>query len=353
MEVSVVLATYNGDKYLQAQLDSIERQWLPPREVIVGDDGSTDNTLSILDSFSRKSPLEFRILSNPRNLGYAENFLAAAARATSPWIAFCDQDDVWHETKLSRIAEELKKEPDQNEIMMVVHCAKIVDGDLKPTGERYPAFKKTQRVRRNGAHGFSVLPGFAKVVRRHLISDLPWKRRPRSWHPSEDKLTHDKWTNMQANALGDSLLIPGNLAYYRRHQRTVTAQSKRVSLATRIRLSAASDRPHHMYRSVVAAECALFQHTCASEAVDTKTARSLYENAQLYGRLSDIEWQRALVRSGGLGARFSEWLQLWRCAYGSEDPFHAVPASSILRDLLAVSGGLRPKRSQQRSSASS
>src|SRR4051812_17314881 len=100
--VSIALATYNGARYLHAQLDSLLAQTLKPEELVVGDDGSNDETLTILKDFALTAPFPTRIQVNAARLGYADNFLATAARCSSPLIAFCDQDDVWMPTKLQR-----------------------------------------------------------------------------------------------------------------------------------------------------------------------------------------------------------------------------------------------------------
>src|SRR5688572_16778447 len=106
--ISIAMATYNGATFLRQQLDSIAAQTVPPIEIHIGDDGSTDNTESIVAAFATRAPFPVRFFRNDNRLGYGANFIRTAQRCAGEWIAFCDQDDVWSPGKLawaeSRIA---------------------------------------------------------------------------------------------------------------------------------------------------------------------------------------------------------------------------------------------------------
>src|SRR5918996_5112957 len=101
--VSVALCTYQGEKYLQEQLDSIAGQLRPPNEVVVCDDGSTDGTLGILDRFRSRAPFPVRVYVNEKQLGPTKNFERAIAHCEGALIFLSDQDDVWHPEKLSTL----------------------------------------------------------------------------------------------------------------------------------------------------------------------------------------------------------------------------------------------------------
>ena len=92
--VSVALCTYNGERFLQEQLDSIAMQTWTPDEVVVGDDGSSDSTLEILERWKQSVPFSVRIERNERNLGFAKNFESTLSRCTGDVVFLCDQDDV-------------------------------------------------------------------------------------------------------------------------------------------------------------------------------------------------------------------------------------------------------------------
>ena len=97
--VSIVICTYNGSKYLSQQLDSIFAQTYPLHEVIVQDDGSTDDTWNIIEKYANKFP-QMRIYRNKEKQGINANFLSAMQQATGDYIAIADQDDIWEHNKI-------------------------------------------------------------------------------------------------------------------------------------------------------------------------------------------------------------------------------------------------------------
>ncbi len=103
--IAVAMATYNGGRWLREQLDSIYAQTGVRLEVVVTDDGSTDDTVAILEEYRDRHGL--RLIRNPERLGYKENFAAAMRACTAPLIALSDQDDVWEPGKLATLAAAL------------------------------------------------------------------------------------------------------------------------------------------------------------------------------------------------------------------------------------------------------
>lgn len=100
--ISIALCTYNGERFLQQQLDSLLAQDYPRLELIAVDDASTDGTARILlDLAARDGRVKAYV--NPANLGFARNFERALTLCAGDWIAPCHQDDLWHPQKLSRL----------------------------------------------------------------------------------------------------------------------------------------------------------------------------------------------------------------------------------------------------------
>lgn len=124
MLVSVIIATYCGEKFLEDQLQSLLQQSYKPDEVIISDDGSGDSTIDIAKNFIQKNNLEnkWHIYINKKNKGYAKNFLEAALKAKGKFILFCDQDDLWEEDKIEITIKEMKKNQD----------IKVLASNLKP-----------------------------------------------------------------------------------------------------------------------------------------------------------------------------------------------------------------------------
>lgn len=104
--ISIAMATYNGEKYLREQLDSILSQTITDFELIIGDDHSTDSTVSILSEYAAKYP---RILYsvNPVNVGFKKNFEQIIARCQGDYIALCDQDDIWYPNHLQLLLDHI------------------------------------------------------------------------------------------------------------------------------------------------------------------------------------------------------------------------------------------------------
>lgn len=104
--VAVVMCTYNGERFIREQMDSILAQTYPISEIIVQDDGSNDQTVDIVRSYAALHP-NIHLYENEHNLGFNENFRQAALRATSQFIAIADQDDVWRPNKIERLVESI------------------------------------------------------------------------------------------------------------------------------------------------------------------------------------------------------------------------------------------------------
>src|SRR5688572_4379256 len=119
VDISIVLATRNGAQYLPQQLESLARQTLAPFELIVSDDDSSDATMKIVAAFARTAKFPVKLKVNSPALGFRDNFIAATQLAAGDWVAFCDQDDIWHPEKLERVAA-FAGDP---RVTMIVHQA--------------------------------------------------------------------------------------------------------------------------------------------------------------------------------------------------------------------------------------
>lgn len=107
--VSICMATYNGERFLQEQLDSIMNQLHCDDEVIVSDDASNDNTRSVVLSYKDR---RLRLIANSSTRGHVENFEIAMSHATGRFIALSDQDDIWVEHRLEHMLNLMKEQPE-------------------------------------------------------------------------------------------------------------------------------------------------------------------------------------------------------------------------------------------------
>ena len=109
--LSIALSTYNGSKFLREQLQSLANQTLLPFEVVITDDCSTDDTLSIIKEFS--NVLNIRVFVNDLPLKVTKNFEKAISLCSGDVILMCDQDDIWHPDKLAKIDKYFRENPAQ------------------------------------------------------------------------------------------------------------------------------------------------------------------------------------------------------------------------------------------------
>lgn len=161
--VSVAMATFNGEEHIVEQIESLARQTVSPCELVVTDDGSTDGTLKLVEDCARHLQFPVRLVRNGSRLGYGRNFLKAALLADSEYVAFCDQDDIWHKDKI-RIVNEVAS---QGKYDLIVHGGKVVDAKLRELGESFPHVEdgviELDRLSR------LFVPGYAMVVRKSIL----------------------------------------------------------------------------------------------------------------------------------------------------------------------------------------
>ena len=201
MRISIAMATYNGAKYLQEQLDSFLCQTRQPDEFVVCDDGSTDATLAILDDFRLRVPFSVRIYRNEKNLGYIKNFENALSLCTGDVIFLSDQDDVWFSNKLSAMVAVLEMRPD----IFVLQTDMVLAGeDLTPS-----PYTQLGNILSLGYRPETFITGCGTVLRKtwlDLVLPIP-----------ADVAAHDDWIHRLAVALGVRALHEKPLQYYRRH----------------------------------------------------------------------------------------------------------------------------------------
>ena len=109
--VSIALCTYNGARFLPAQLNSYLNQDRLPDELVIGDDGSTDETESLISEFAKSAPFAVHFRRNPERLGVGSNFDQTIQRCSGEFIALSDQDDEWRPDKLSTLVTLLQQNP--------------------------------------------------------------------------------------------------------------------------------------------------------------------------------------------------------------------------------------------------
>ncbi|HET8760878.1 MAG TPA: glycosyltransferase family 2 protein [Nitrospiria bacterium] len=213
--MSVALCTYNGGRYLGEQLESLASQTLKPRELVVCDDGSTDDTVAIIRDFALRARFPVRLFLNPANLGSTKNFEHAIQRCEGDLIALSDQDDVWRPRKLERVVAAFEAAPD---VGAVFSDGEVVDETLRPLGYGLwdaAGFDAARRERLGQGHALEVLlkndvvTGAALAFRRTFRDAIV--PIPAIW-------VHDAWIALVIAALGKVGTIDEPLILYRKHR---------------------------------------------------------------------------------------------------------------------------------------
>lgn len=135
--ISVVMTTFNGEKYIKKQLESIYRQTRKPDEVLIFDDGSSDHTINIIDGFIKKYKLDtWHMELNNKNKGWKVNFWDGIAKSAGELIFLSDQDDIWHKDKIEIMTEQMDQHPNI-ELLASNYNAFYDTKDTKRISKRY------------------------------------------------------------------------------------------------------------------------------------------------------------------------------------------------------------------------
>jgi glycosyltransferase involved in cell wall biosynthesis len=214
MQISIAMATYNGEAYIRAQLDSLAKQTLLPKELVVCDDGSNDRTLEMVEQWSQTAaPFPVHIHRNQMRLGYADNFLQAASLCTGDLIAFCDQDDVWLPEKLQYCQAMFIYEP---ALMLFSHNAWVTDEKLSKI-QLLSSYKPGIYARADFQPLVSLPLGFTQIFRKEVAHDIPWHTRPKAELDPGCLMAHDYWMAIVASSLGKVMISDRVLVFYRQH----------------------------------------------------------------------------------------------------------------------------------------
>jgi hypothetical protein len=335
--LSVVMATYNGARFLEPQLASIAAQTRLPDELVVCDDQSSDETVEIVERFASRAPFEVLLVRNPDRLGFAGNFLHAARLSRGDVIAWSDQDDVWMPEKLAVCMRELEMD---DEVLLVVHASQFGEWMRRgrpvvrgATGDWFGRFTP-RRVRRRTVYTPTSLPlrtrfpGRSSLVSRRVlnVADALETRLP-GIIIDEFENHHDLWIGFVAAAIGKVVILPDALVQYRLHDAQVTGRAEppkgaadsakattnrlgqsieryanagatygyfRASILTQ--LAAQLDEAAGFDRGPAAFRASLAAQVAAGDNRDGEAARNAERRGEMYRRRADLSLRRLELR---------------------------------------------------------
>jgi glycosyltransferase involved in cell wall biosynthesis len=206
MNISIALATYNGEQYIVNQINSILPQLSEGDEIIVSDDGSYDNTLECITNLKNN---KIHIFKNPKK-GVLTNFENAIQHTKNEIILLCDQDDIWCDNKIDTI----KKHFNESNADLIISDAYITDENLNILDDSFYKLMNS---------GSGLFKNFIKNTFLGCCMAFKSSLKDKIL-PFPNKIPmHDSWIGLLAELNGKVLFIPDKLVYYRRHDNNASA----------------------------------------------------------------------------------------------------------------------------------
>ena len=208
-KIDILLATYNGEKYIKEQLDSLLNQTYRNIRIVISDDASSDKTVSIINEYQQVDD-RIELYINSKNMGFEKNFERLCSLAKSDICVLCDQDDVWKKEKIEKLYMFMKEKK-----AVLVYCDMIVaDETLKTI---YPSFHKYIKREKQCLkyHDFNLLKvenavsGCSMMVKTEVLkSSIPF--------PS-GVIVYDWWIALVSSQFGKIYYYNEPLQFYRQH----------------------------------------------------------------------------------------------------------------------------------------
>ena len=205
-KVSVAMATYNGEKYIKEQIETILNNLDDKDELVISDDGSSDMTIEIINKINDK---RITLLEGPKK-GLKKNFENAIKNTTGDVIFLSDQDDIWMEIKVEKVLECFNN----NNYILIQHDAIVVDEKDKVIYESFAEHRKVKtgvikNLIKNSYHGCCI------AFRKELIKEIL---------PIPDNVyLHDEWIGIVAELNGKTYFLNEKLIKYRRHSENTSS----------------------------------------------------------------------------------------------------------------------------------
>lgn len=218
--ISVCIPTYNGERYIQAQLESILFQLNDFDEIIITDDCSTDNTISIIKELDDK---RIKIFTNNHNKGITYNIENALYQAAGDYIFLADQDDIWTNDKIEKTIKYL-----MNNYLVISDC-KVVDRNLNILSESYLKISGSREDKILALLFVTPYLGCCMAFKKEILTKcLPFPRTNTS---------HDIWIGNICAFAYNVKFISDKLVYYRRHENNLSRTTEKSPNSLYVKLN--------------------------------------------------------------------------------------------------------------------
>lgn len=205
--ISVAMATYNGERYIREQLESIWNQSIKPDEIVISDDHSKDNTLAVIDHFVKITGAPVVLIRNQENRGFIKNFHIALEAAKGDIVFLSDQDDLWLPGRIEKCMELFQHRSE----ILALSCGIIITDSINSSVPVDSKSKKThlKRVSRHSFLRHPKYPGMAMAVRKSVIKDKIFT--------DNTEAAHDWLLNYSALQKDGMYVLRTPLVLYRQH----------------------------------------------------------------------------------------------------------------------------------------
>lgn len=213
-KIAILMATYNGEKYICQQIDSILSQTCKDWELYIHDDGSTDNTIAAVESYVEKYPDKIHLIDGKSTGGAKYNFFYMFGQVEAPYYMTCDQDDVWLEKKIELTYDKMLTIEDKADISCLVYTElRVVDSELNTIADTMSGYqsldchKRTinQFILQNSVTGCTMMVNRALRDKMLRITDI------------DNTIMHDWWAALVAAQFGKTAFIDEPTILYRQH----------------------------------------------------------------------------------------------------------------------------------------
>lgn len=214
--VDILIAIYNGAPFVAEQLDSILAQTYPHIRLLIRDDGSSDDSVQIVESYVKRHPSKVFLLPGGKRLGVRGNFSQLMGDSTASYIMFADQDDVWTPEKVEKTFYKMKRLESQfsTATPLLVHTdLTVVDQQLRQLSPSFWKYANIRPLNTDSLNRLLVQPavtGCTVMINRALLKH--------AWPIPADCVMHDAWLTLVAAVFGKVEALPLSTVLYRQHQ---------------------------------------------------------------------------------------------------------------------------------------
>ena len=232
--IAILMATYNGERFISEQIESILSQSNQQWHLYIHDDGSTDGTKDILKDYTMKYPAQITLLDYPPQGGALPNFMSLLEKTEAGYYMFSDQDDVWHQDKIKKEIERMHNEENahNNKVPIIVYSDLfVVDAKLNKISDSFLTYSgiHPEFLTTFNELGASNLTTGCTMLFNHAVKEFVQ-------HPYTPATMHDAWITLcTVKANGILAYLPEPLIYYRQHGRNTlgAVNIKKLTLSYR------------------------------------------------------------------------------------------------------------------------